>query len=158
MQLSAATFHSHGNEHYLNVDFFRAISQTLPDALVVKFAMLNNQPVAVAIFYRGTDTLYGRYWGAAAEFDSLHFETCYYQGIDYCIEHGIKHFEPGTQGEHKISRGFSPAKTWSAHWIADPQLERAIRAHAERERMAIDGYIESVNEHLPFHRQQVAKP
>jgi predicted N-acyltransferase len=155
MKLSAATFHSHGNEHYLNVEFFHALSKTLPDTLIVKFAMFNDQTVAVAIFYRSTDTLYGRYWGAAAEFNGLHFETCYYQGIDYCIEHGIQHFEPGTQGEHKIARGFSPAKTWSAHWIADPQLEEAIREHAARERMAIDGYIESVNEHLPFHRQLV---
>ena len=152
MQLSAATFHSHGNEHYLNVEFFLAISRTLPSALMIKFAMFRDQAVAVAIFYRGADTLYGRYWGAAAEFNGLHFETCYYQGIDYCIEHGLQHFEPGTQGEHKIARGFAPAKTWSAHWIADAQLEPAIRAHAAQERSAIDRYIEAVNEHLPFHR------
>jgi uncharacterized protein len=156
MQLSAATFHSHGNEHYLNVEFFRALSAAQPDTLMIKFAMLGEQAVAVAIFYRSADVLYGRYWGAAAEFNGLHFETCYYQGIDYCIEHGIRHFEPGTQGEHKIARGFAPVKTGSAHWIADSQLREAIRAHAAQERAAIDRYIESVNEHLPFHREQQA--
>ena len=160
MQLSAATFHSHGNEHYLNVEFFLALARILPDALMIKFAMLDTQPVAVAIFYRSTDVLYGRYWGAAANVTDLHFETCYYQGIDYCIEHGIQQFEPGTQGEHKIARGFAPAKTWSAHWIADPQLEHAIRNHAAQERAAVDRYIVAVNEHLPFHRadQQGARP
>lgn len=154
MQLSAATFHSHGNEHYLNVDFFRTLAKTLPDALMVKFAMRDAQTVAVAIFYRSSDVLYGRYWGAATDIADLHFETCYYQGIDYCIEHGIRHFEPGTQGEHKIARGFAPAKTWSAHWIADSRLREAIKAHAKQEVVAIDRYIEAVNEHLPFHRGQ----
>jgi predicted N-acyltransferase len=153
MRLSEATFHNHGHEHYLNVDFFQALSNTLPSAVMVKFAMLGEQPVATAIFYQSHDTLYGRYWGAAAEFHSLHFETCYYQGIDYCIEHGLAHFEPGTQGEHKIARGFQPTRTGSAHWIADPQLGRAIRAHAEQERVAIDRYMSAVNEQLPFRRE-----
>jgi predicted N-acyltransferase len=156
MQLSAATFRNHGHEHYLNVAFFRAVSQALPEAVMVKFAMLKDETVAAAIFFRSADTLYGRYWGAAENFHSLHFEACYYQGIDYCIEHGIQRFEPGTQGEHKIARGFAPSKTWSAHWIADPQLARAIRSHAAQERAAVDRYIEAVNEHLPFHRAETA--
>jgi predicted N-acyltransferase len=156
MRLSAATFHSHGNEHYLNVDFFQTLSNTLSDAVMVKFALLADQPVATAIFYQSNDTLYGRYWGAAAEYHSLHFETCYYQGIDYCIEHGLNHFEPGTQGEHKIARGFQPTQTGSAHWIADPQLERAIRAHADQECLAVDRYMAAVNEQLPFHREPEA--
>jgi predicted N-acyltransferase len=152
MHLSEATFHSHGHEHYLNVEFFQALSNSLPGAIMVKFAMLGEQPVATAIFYQGHDTLYGRYWGAIAEFHSLHFETCYYQGIEYCIEQGLTHFEPGTQGEHKIARGFQPTKTGSAHWIADAQLRNAIRAHAAQERVAVDRYIAAVNEQLPFHR------
>ena len=155
MQLSAATFHSHGNEHYLNVDFFRTLSKSMPKTLMLKFAMLGEQTVAVAIFFRSESVLYGRYWGAAAEYDSLHFETCYYQGIDYCIEHRIDRFEPGTQGEHKIARGFAPTKTGSAHWIADPRLNNAIRLHAEQERAGVDRYIAAVNEHLPFHRDRV---
>ena len=85
--------------------------------------------MAAAVFFRSADTLYGRYWGADADYHSLHFEACYYQGIDYCIEHGLQRFEPGTQGEHKIARGFEPALTWSAHWIAN-------RAAAPRDRRA----------------------
>lgn len=156
MALSRATFHSHGHKHYLNIAFFRAVADAMPDAIMVKFAMLGADIVATAIFYRSADTLYGRYWGAAAAFHSLHFETCYYQGIDYCIEHGLQRFEPGTQGEHKIARGFAPAKTWSAHWIADERFAAVIRAHAAQERAAVDRYIEAVNEHLPFHRDEAA--
>ena len=80
--------------------------------------------------------------GRRADYHSLHFETCYYQGIDYCIEHGLAHFEPGTQGEHKLARGFEPALTWSAHWIADAPLRRAIGAYLVREARAIDAYAE----------------
>jgi len=154
MELSRGTFHSHGHEHYLNVEFFRMLAQSLPDALMIKFAKLREEIVATAIFYKGADTLYGRYWGAAADFHSLHFETCYYQGIEYCIEHGLQRFEPGTQGEHKIARGFGPAKTWSAHWIADERFAHAIRQHAAQERTAIDRYCGAVAEHLPFHRSE----
>jgi predicted N-acyltransferase len=104
--LSASTFTVRGHEHYLNADFFRSVSAALPGTVVVKLAELQGTPIATAIFFRGGDTLYGRYWGAAAEFHSLHFETCYYQGIEYCIEQGLRRFEPGTQGEHKVPRGF----------------------------------------------------
>jgi len=155
MQLSEATFNSHGHEHYLNETFFRTIGRDLPRSIMIKFAMFEGRPVACAIFFLGGNTLYGRYWGAAAEFHSLHFETCYFQGIEYCIEHGLLHFEPGTQGEHKIARRFGPAKTSSAHWISDPQFARAIASHAAQEREAVDRYIESVNEHLPFRRDDI---
>jgi uncharacterized protein len=150
--LSAGTFHSRGHEHYLNVAFFRSISAALPDSIMVKLAWLNGNPVACAIFFRSNDTLYGRYWGANAEFHSLHFETCYYQGIDYCIDQGLQRFEPGTQGEHKIARGFEPTATYSLHWMADARFTRLLAAHLKEERHAIDGYIASVNEHIPFHR------
>jgi predicted N-acyltransferase len=96
--------------------------------------------------------LYGRYWGAAANYHSLHFETCYYQGIEYCIEHGLEHFEPGTQGEHKVPRGFEPTATWSAHWIADPRFRRAIDEYLNVERAQIDQYILEVEQHTPFRR------
>lgn len=152
MRFSEGTFASHGHEHYLNVDFLCAAANALPEAFMVKFAMQDQRPVAAAIFFQSEDTLYGRYWGASAEFHSLHFETCYFQGIEYCIARGLQSFEPGTQGEHKIARGFTPAKTWSAHFIADPRIARAIRSHCEQERLAVDRYIDSVNEHLPFHR------
>ncbi len=149
---SARTFAQHGNDHYLSAAFFKLASRALPDAFMVKLAMLQNVPIAAAIFFRSRDALYGRYWGAAANFDSLHFETCYYQGIDYCIEHGLKQFEPGTQGEHKVARGFEPTETWSAHWIADPRFRRAIANYLAEERRAIDQYAHSVREHVPLRR------
>jgi predicted N-acyltransferase len=149
---SAATFESRGHEHYLNESFFRAVSAALPDSVMVKLAVHEDRPIASAIFFRSSDTLYGRYWGAAADFHSLHFETCYYQGIEYCIEQGLSHFEPGTQGEHKVPRGFEPTATWSAHWIADPRFRRAIDQYLAQERSGIDEYMKSVREHLPFRR------
>jgi uncharacterized protein len=149
---SAATFEAHGHEHYLNVEFFRAVSAVMPEAIVVKLAEYQGVAIATAIFFRGEKVLYGRYWGAAANYHSLHFETCYYQGIEYCIEHGLEHFEPGTQGEHKVPRGFEPTATWSAHWIADPRFRRAIDEYLNVERAQIDQYILEVEQHTPFHR------
>jgi predicted N-acyltransferase len=150
---SAGTFAVRGHEHYLNVNFFRALSAALPGAVVVKLAEFEGTPIATAIFFRGGDTLYGRYWGAAAEFHSLHFETCYYQGIEYCIEQGLRRFEPGTQGEHKVPRGFEPTQTWSAHWIADPRFRRAIDSYLDQERTAVDEYMRQVQEHVPFKKE-----
>jgi uncharacterized protein len=150
---SAGTFAVRGHEHYLNVEFFRAVSAALPGAVVVKLAEFEGTPIATAIFFRGGDTLYGRYWGAAAEFHSLHFETCYYQGIEYCIEQGLRRFEPGTQGEHKVPRGFEPTQTWSAHWIADPRFRRAIDSYLDQERTAVDEYMRQVAEHVPFKKE-----
>ena len=115
--LHARTFAERGNPPYFSLDFFREIARTMPEALMVKLATLGREPVACAIFLRGADTLYGRYWGAAGDFHSLHFEACYYQGIDYCIREGLASFEPGTQGEHKVARGFSPTPVWSMHRI-----------------------------------------
>lgn len=149
---SAATFESHGHEHYLNIEFFQTVSAVMPESVVIKLAEYQGHPIATAIFFRGDQVLYGRYWGAAANYHSLHFETCYYQGIEYCIEHGLQHFEPGTQGEHKVPRGFEPTTTWSAHWIADARFRRAIDHYLNDERAAIDQYILQVEEHTPYHR------
>jgi uncharacterized protein len=151
-EFSAQTFALHGHEHYLNAGFFKTLSTSLPDTIMVKLAVFKGEPIAAAIFFRSGDTLYGRYWGAAGNFDSLHFETCYFQGIEYCIEHGLRHFEPGTQGEHKVARGFEPTATWSAHWIANGRFRRAISDYLARERDAVDAYMTSVAEHLPFRR------
>lgn len=150
---SVSTFEVRGHEHYLSAEFFRSVSAAMPGAVVVKLAELEGTPIATAIFFRGGDTLYGRYWGAAAEFHSLHFETCYYQGIEYCIEQGLRRFEPGTQGEHKVPRGFEPTQTWSAHWIADPRFRRAIDSYLDQERTAVDEYMRQVQEHVPFKKE-----
>jgi predicted N-acyltransferase len=148
----ALTFIRHGHTPYLNRSFFTRVARALGAAFFVKLALHSGRPVAAAVFFRSDDTLYGRYWGAEADYHSLHFETCYYQGIDYCIEHGLKHFEPGTQGEHKIARGFEPAITWSAHWIANAPLRRAIGAYLEREGGAIDAYASEADTHAPFRK------
>ncbi len=153
---SAETFASRGHEHYLSLAFFERIAQAMPDSIMVKLATFKEEPIAAAIFLRSDDTLYGRYWGAAANFHSLHFETCYYQGIEYCIEHGLQRFEPGTQGEHKVARGFEPAYTSSAHWIADARFRRAIDQYLNQERLAIDQYMQSVREHTPYRQDVIA--
>jgi predicted N-acyltransferase len=151
-EMHRSTFHRHGHPPYLNLAFFEEIAAALGDALMVKLAVCGDTPVAAAIFLASTDTLFGRYWGAAGDFHSLHFETCYHQGIDYCIERGLSRFEPGTQGEHKLARGFEPTPTWSAHFIADARFRDAISSFLEREHEAVTQYADSAAGHTPFHR------
>jgi predicted N-acyltransferase len=151
-EMHARTFRLHGHEPYLNLAFFTEIARTLGDALMVKIAMLGNEPVAAAVFLVGEDALFGRYWGATGDFHSLHFEACYHQGIEYCIEHGLARFEPGTQGEHKVVRGFVPVHTWSAHYIADSRFREAIADFLVREQPAVEAYAEDVASHAPFRR------
>jgi len=145
-------FHRHGHEPYLNYACFEEIARTLGEALLVKLACHGDRPVAAAVFLASSTALYGRYWGATGDFHSLHFETCYHQGIEYCIERGIARFEPGTQGEHKIVRGFEPGPTHSAHYIADQRFHEAIADFLQRERVAVQDYSEAAASHVPFHR------
>ena len=152
MPLYASSFWRRGREPYLNEAFFVRLGEVLPDSILAVVAMLRGEPVATALCFRGADTLYGRYWGSLGDFHSLHFETCYYQGIEYCIDQGLQFFEPGTQGEHKISRGFVPTETWSAHWLSQPQFAAAIDNYLDRERAHIDDYIESAREHVPYRK------
>lgn len=149
---SERTFLRHGNGHYLNVDFLVRVAKAMPGAIMVKVAERAGAPLAAAIFFEGGGWLYGRYWGTAKPEDCLHFEACYYQGIEYCIERGLQFFDPGTQGEHKIARGFEPTRTTSAHWLEHAGFSTAVRRYLEREREAIDGYIASAQQHLPFQR------
>ena len=148
----ADTFYRHGHEPYLSLDFFKRVAASMPEQLMLKIARHGSQPIAVAIFFIGADALFGRYWGAGGNYHSLHFETCYYQGIEYCIEHKLQRFEPGTQGEHKVPRGFVPTFTSSAHDIVDPRFAAAIRDFARRESKGVEQYAASVNEHVPYHR------
>ncbi len=150
---SEQTFLRHGNAHYLTADFLALVAGRLPGAIMVKLALLAGEPVAAAIFFHDDRWLYGRYWGASRQVDCLHFEACYYQGIEWCIERGLDGFDPGTQGEHKLARGFEPTLTRSAHWFAHPGLSSAIGRYLERERDAVVQYIETAGEHLPFHRK-----
>ena len=126
----------------------------MPENLLVILAELHAVPIACAICFRNDNTLFGRYWGSTGQYHSLHFETCYYQGIDYCIANGLACFEPGTQGEHKISRGFEPTETWSAHWLSHPQFADAVDHFLNRERAYTDDYIDAVRDRVPFRRDQ----
>jgi predicted N-acyltransferase len=148
----ADTFYRHGHDPYLNLDFFKRIAASMPDRLMLKVARIGSERIAVAIFFVSEDALFGRYWGAGGNYHSLHFETCYYQGIEYCIEHKLQRFEPGTQGEHKVPRGFVPTLMSSAHFVGDPRFAAAIRDFAAREARGVDHYAAAVNEHVPYHR------
>jgi predicted N-acyltransferase len=150
-ELHANTFIAHGHEPYLNLDCFRRLAGSLGDRMLVKLALHGREPVACAIFFRSDDTLYGRYWGASGNYHSLHFEACYYQGIELCLELGLRHFEPGTQGEHKLARGFEPTITHSAHWIAEPAFRQSIAAWLRREQRGVAAYADAAAAHLPFH-------
>jgi hypothetical protein len=153
---SERTFLRHGNDHYLTAAFFARVARATPGSVMVKVARQHGAPVGAAIFFQDGRRLYGRYWGADRQIDCLHFEACYYQGIEWCIERGIDEFDPGTQGEHKLARGFEPTLTRSAHWIAHPGLSAGIERWLERERAAVDEYIALAAQHLPFSRESRA--
>jgi predicted N-acyltransferase len=134
----------------LSLEFFRCVGRILPEHVVLALARWRGDYVAAALSFRGGDTLYGRYWGASHDFHSLHFELCYYAGIDYCIRTGLQRFEPGAQGEHKISRGFVPTATYSAHWLADPVFHRLIRPLLDREREDMRYHMEALDARAPY--------
>ncbi len=148
----ADTFHRHGQLPYLNLQFFKLIAASMPECMMLKVARHGREPIAAAIFFVGGDALFGRYWGASGNYHSLHFEACYHQGIEYCIANGLQRFEPGTQGEHKVPRGFVPTLTSSAHDIVDERFAAAIRDFAAREARGVASYAAAVNEHVPYHR------
>ena len=117
-QFYQVTYLKRGMRGYLNFDFFKTIIQVIPESIMLVLAEnKNGNFVAGALNFYDDKKLYGRYWGCLEEYDSLHFETCYYQGIEFCIENELESFDPGVQGEHKIKRGFCPIETYSAHWI-----------------------------------------
>ena len=153
-QLISLTFLKRGSMPYFSYEFFIEVSQRMPDNILVLLAEQNQLPTAAAVFYVSEDVLYGRYWGCESQYNALHFETCYYQGIDYCIAHGIKIFEPGTQGEHKISRGFTPVATWSAHWLAHPEFYSAVADYLQSEQRHVNHYIDAINTHSPYKKRQ----
>jgi predicted N-acyltransferase len=149
-QLISLTFMRRGSLPYYNLEFFLRIGAALPDNILIIVAEQHDKPIAAAVFYESPTALYGRYWGSDGHHNALHFETCYYQGIDYCIEKGLQLFEPGTQGEHKISRGFAPTSTWSAHWLAHPQFLSAIEDYLEEETRYVDRYMQAVDARSPY--------
>jgi predicted N-acyltransferase len=157
--LQRDTFHRHGHEPYLTRAFFQALPSVAGDNLVIKRARRNGEHVAASVFFRGRDVLYGRYWGTHENLHSLHFETCYHQGVDFCIEHGIALFDPGVQGEHKVNRGFVPATTWSMHWIVDSRFRAAIANALKHEAPHVDAYAREVEMHVPYRdARRAARP
>ncbi|MEM7803253.1 MAG: GNAT family N-acetyltransferase, partial [Chloroflexota bacterium] len=148
-----ATYLKRGQYGYLNIDFFELLAERMPNKMLIVFAKRGEKRIAAALFFLGSDTLYGRYWGCLDEYKHLHFETCYYQGIDYCIQNGLRHIDSGAQGEHKIQRGFEPIETHSYHWIARPEFRTAIEDFVEQEREHIHEYIEAAQSYLPFKKE-----
>lgn len=147
------TYYKHGMPPYLNLDFFLRCAVAMGDKLLLVFALKDGAYVGAALSFIGNDTLYGRYWGCHEEYNFLHFEACYYQGLDYCIEQGLQRFDSGAQGEHKIARGFAPVTTYSAHWFQDGRFAKAVEDFFVREKEATQFYKESVASYLPFKKQ-----
>lgn len=144
------TYLKHGMSPYLNLDFFMRCAHAMGDRMLLVFAVKSNKYVGAALSFTGKNTLYGRYWGCLDEYDNLHFEACYYQGLDYCIANGLQRFDSGAQGEHKIARGFEPVSTYSAHWVKDERFAKAIAQFLAREKSAMQCYKADAAAYLPF--------
>jgi len=144
------TYLKRGQEAYLNIDFFTRLAKTMPEQILLVLAVKDQAYVGAALSFIGEDTLYGRYWGCYQEYKHLHFEACYYQGLEYCFEHQLKRFDSGAQGEHKIARGFEPITTYSAHWILNSHFSKLIANFLKRENVLIEQYKQDCMEQLPF--------
>lgn len=153
MQFYESTYMMRGMRGYLNDSFFHLLSDTMPEQLFMIHAKEGEKEIAAALFFRNSTTLFGRYWGSGKDCQFLHFETCYYQGQDYCIEHGLRSFDSGAQGEHKIQRGFKPIITYSNHWISNQGFADAIGNFLNEEKPHILSYIEQAKLSLPFKQE-----
>ena len=153
--LYANTYAERGQAPYLTLEFFLDYGRRDDTAVRLVLAYEEAAMVAVAITLQGGDTLYGRHWGAADRYHSLHFETCYYQGIEHCIRAGLAHFDAGAQGEHKLARGFVPQITRSMHWLADTRLFDAVSDHLDRERAYVGQREALLDAHTPYKRPAV---
>ena len=139
-----------GHGGYLPKAFFQRIAETMPEQILLVLAFQNGIPIAGALNLFSSDTLFGRYWGCNQEAEFLHFEACYYQGIEFCIERGLKKFDAGAQGEHKVQRGFKPVNTWSNHWIQHPEFRQAIGNFINHEAEQVKTNIATTTQWLPF--------
>ena len=141
-----------GHDGYLNREFFDQLRATMTDKLMLVVARCDNEIVACSLFLFDHRRLYGRYWGALRDVSCLHFEACFYQGIEFCIESGLQEFDPGTQGEHKLMRGFEPVKSVSYHWIADSRFRAAIADFLQLEKRGTDNYQQQAKSLLPYRK------
>jgi predicted N-acyltransferase len=147
-----STYREHHSSPYLNLAFFRRLGETMPDNLLLVVAELDGRLVASSLNIFSSTTLYGRYWGAVSHIPLLHFEACYYQTLEFCIERGIAVFEGGAQGEHKLARGFRPVQTASAHWLRHPQFADAVQRFLDKETAGMESYMDELNDRMPFRK------
>lgn len=148
-----STYAMRGQRGYLTREFFERLTASMPDAVCLVMAFRHGENIAGALNLVGDDTLYGRYWGCTQDLPFLHFETCFYQGIDVCIRRGLRRFDAGAQGEHKIKRGFEPIRTHSNHWVADQRFSDAITRFCEEEARHVAQYMAAASELLPYRRE-----
>jgi uncharacterized protein len=149
-RLYCRTFDDKGNHAALTLDFFRHLARALDRGLLLVLAERGDEVIAMALCLRSADTLYGRYWGCFEEVPGLHFECCYHQGIEYCIEQGLTRFEPGAQGEHKLARGFLPTATHSSHFLPMAVFREAVARSIEDERRWLAQYRQELLAHSPY--------
>lgn len=145
-----STYLKRGRSGYLTEAFFTLLLTRMAAQTLFALAFRQDTLIGGALFFKSAERLFGRYWGAIEDIDCLHFEVCYYQGIEYAIHHGLSVFDPGTQGEHKIPRGFEPTRTVSVHWLAHREYHDAIAHHMRHEEAQIDAYMAEARALLPF--------
>ena len=150
----ANTYQVRGQSPYLTRAFFSLLAERMPQAIRLVLALQGARPVAMAFSLQDEQALYGRYWGSLADFDRLHFETCFYQGIEQAIADGKQRFDAGAQGEHKLIRGFEPVITRSWHYLAHPGLRAAVADFLRQERLGVLAYAESAREALPYRQAE----
>ena len=153
-QCYANTYHVRGQSPYLTRTFFSLLAERMPEMIRVVLAHQAGKPVAMAFSLIGGDSLYGRYWGCLAEFDRLHFETCFYQGMEYAIAQGVQRFDAGAQGEHKLIRGFEPVITHSWHYLCHPGLRAAVANFLAEEQRGLRAYAEQARSLLPYRQAE----
>ena len=154
MRCYQATYLKRSGHHgYISAESFYQLGQTLSQQLVVFAALSNDDIQAMALCFKSQDTLYGRYWGALVDADKLHFELCYYQGIEYCIQHGLTYFDAGAQGEHKLKRGFEPVTRYGNYLFADTPLSGAIADYFKQESTHLMQYSVQAMQALPYKQQ-----
>lgn len=146
-----------GHAGYLTKDFFIQLGETFAEHCLLVLARLQDKTIAAALFFIDSKTIYGRYWGCLAEYDFLHFETCYYQGIDYAIHNKLERFDGGAQGEHKLARGFEPVLTYSNHWLAREDFQQAITQFVVAERSSIKAYLADATQYLPYRADAIGE-
>ena len=159
LQCYERTYLEHGNPPYLNAAFFEAMAARMTHQWLLGIAERDGQPIAtslIALHADATGTVaYGRYWGAMARVDCLHFEACYYQPLQWCIANGVQRFEGGAQGEHKLARALLPVRSSSAHWLADTRFAGAVRDYLQQEGSAVDDYLDVLRQHSPLRKVTV---